>query len=201
MGSGGAAGDPVSGTGGTAGEPATASGGTGAEDCPDGTETCPCYGNGTCNPGLVCASGLCVSLGTGGASRSGGAVGSGGETGSGGDATGGAGGATTDGCPGGEPNTGDACDFQLMGTTCDYGGTTCFCTFSGQGGPGGGQAEWNCDGFDFGTGGLTGSGGDVGSGGATGDCADGNACSTPGSTCTDTDDNMCFCNSSNEWQC
>src|SRR5512142_1968849 len=29
-------------------------------DCPAGNEGCDCYGNGTCNAGLVCASRLCV---------------------------------------------------------------------------------------------------------------------------------------------
>jgi hypothetical protein len=33
--------------------------------CPDGSETCACYGNLTCNAGLVCLSHLCVSLGLG----------------------------------------------------------------------------------------------------------------------------------------
>jgi hypothetical protein len=48
-------------------------------ECPAGTELCPCYGNGTCNDGLVCGSDLCVRLagaadaGTGGASGAGGA--------------------------------------------------------------------------------------------------------------------------------
>jgi hypothetical protein len=115
--------------------------------------------------------------------------------------TGQAGATSTDGCPENEPDTGDACDIQSMGTMCDYGGTTCICMT--QGGPGGGQPEWNCDGFNFGTGGTDGSGGaNQGSGGTQStECADGNSCSTPGSTCTDADDNLCFCNSSNEWQC
>ena len=42
--------------------------------CPAGTETCACYGNGTCDPGLECLSRLCVasSSGTAGASAQGG---------------------------------------------------------------------------------------------------------------------------------
>ncbi len=56
-------------TGGTGGRDARTGGRSGAgaggeEPCPDGTETCPCYGNDTCNDDLVCASGLCVDLGT-----------------------------------------------------------------------------------------------------------------------------------------
>jgi alpha-tubulin suppressor-like RCC1 family protein len=41
--------------------------GVDAVSCPVGTETCPCYGNDTCNAGLTCASHLCVGMGgTGG---------------------------------------------------------------------------------------------------------------------------------------
>jgi alpha-tubulin suppressor-like RCC1 family protein len=43
----------------------------GARECPAGTETCHCYGNSTCNAGLVCASNLCVALGSGGAGGAG----------------------------------------------------------------------------------------------------------------------------------
>jgi fibro-slime domain-containing protein len=31
-----------------------------ASDCPAGTESCPCYGNGTCNGALSCVAGHCV---------------------------------------------------------------------------------------------------------------------------------------------
>ena len=89
--------------------------------CPAGSETCPCYGNGTCDQGLACASNLCVNLsgsGNGGASGQAGAGsmgsggstgrgGSGGATGSGGQmATGGAGGQTGSGGTGGQVGTG-----------------------------------------------------------------------------------------------
>ncbi len=80
-GSGGAGGEREDGTGAVAGTPVTGAGGTGGDDCPDGTERCACYGNGTCNAGLVCASNLCVRLGSGG------------TTGAGGSATGGTAGA------------------------------------------------------------------------------------------------------------
>ncbi len=33
-----------------------------APSCAPGSETCACYGNGTCNAGLVCASSVCVKL-------------------------------------------------------------------------------------------------------------------------------------------
>ncbi len=36
------------------------------EDCPTGTRHCPCYGNGTCNEGLVCQDDLCLASGNGG---------------------------------------------------------------------------------------------------------------------------------------
>jgi hypothetical protein len=44
----------------------TTPGSAGAENdakCAPGSEPCPCYGNGTCNAGLTCASDLCVDLG------------------------------------------------------------------------------------------------------------------------------------------
>jgi hypothetical protein len=44
----------------------------GQASCPAGGETCPCYGNDTCNAGLTCASHLCVRLATGGAPSTGG---------------------------------------------------------------------------------------------------------------------------------
>lgn len=40
-----------------------ASAGATGSPCPDGSETCACYGNKSCDDGLVCASNLCVSLG------------------------------------------------------------------------------------------------------------------------------------------
>ncbi len=39
----------------------------GSTGCAIGSETCACYGNDTCDSGLVCTSHFCVSLGTGGA--------------------------------------------------------------------------------------------------------------------------------------
>ncbi len=50
------------GTGGTGGRDRAGAGAGSRERCPAGTETCSCYGNGTCNEGLVCASSLCVDL-------------------------------------------------------------------------------------------------------------------------------------------
>ena len=66
-------------------------------DCPAGTEGCDCYGNGSCNADLVCASQLCVNLNgltggsAGGASGNGdgGAPGISGGNGSGATTTGG----------------------------------------------------------------------------------------------------------------
>jgi hypothetical protein len=58
-----------------------------ATACAAGELRCACYGNGTCNAPLVCASNLCVDLGGGG---SGGAV-DGGASGAGGAGTGGVG--------------------------------------------------------------------------------------------------------------
>ena len=87
----------VGGCGGTAtgvGQSGGTGDGTGSADCVDGTERCPCFGDGTCNEGLVCASDLCVDLGGGGQSGTGGTTGpgTGGVTaGSGGEATGGTG--------------------------------------------------------------------------------------------------------------
>src|SRR6185503_7716622 len=75
-----------------------------------GEERGPCYGNGSCNPGLTCASNTCVNVsGSGGASGQGGgagtmgsagAGGSGGAGAQGGSAQGGSGGAAGDGSGG-----------------------------------------------------------------------------------------------------
>jgi len=51
--------------------------------CPAGSETCACYGNQTCNPGLLCFSDLCVNPATGNGGA-GGNIGVGGASGSGG---------------------------------------------------------------------------------------------------------------------
>src|SRR5689334_1913359 len=48
--------------------------------CAAGSETCPCYGNGTCDDGLACRSEVCVDLGS---------TGPGGSTGAGGASSGG----------------------------------------------------------------------------------------------------------------
>ena len=58
--------------------------GTTAAVCPPGDETCPCYGNDTCNSNLTCASHLCVKLNTGGASSVGATAATGGAPGAGG---------------------------------------------------------------------------------------------------------------------
>lgn len=42
--------------------------------CAQGSETCPCYGNMTCDDGLVCASKVCVAIEQGGAPASGGST-------------------------------------------------------------------------------------------------------------------------------
>jgi len=65
---------PGSGSGGDAGATST--------DCPAGAERCACYGNGTCNAGLVCASQHCVNITglVGGSSGGTSANGSGGST-------------------------------------------------------------------------------------------------------------------------
>lgn len=44
----------------------------GSSACPAGSESCPCYGNGTCDGALTCASNVCVALGSGGGSGTGG---------------------------------------------------------------------------------------------------------------------------------
>jgi hypothetical protein len=81
--------------------------------CSQGTETCPCYGNGTCNNGLTCLSNLCVnpntgnggSPGTGGLTGIAGSTGSGNATGNGG-RTGSAGALGTAGTTGGGATSG-----------------------------------------------------------------------------------------------
>jgi fibro-slime domain-containing protein len=63
----------------------------GGANCPAGSETCACYGNHTCDAGLVCASNLCVAIGNGGATSFAGAPAAGGlGTAGGGVALGGA---------------------------------------------------------------------------------------------------------------
>jgi hypothetical protein len=81
--------------------------------CATGAETCACYGNGTCNTGLVCLSELCVNPSTGNGGAGGTTTGLGGISGLGG--TLGTGG-TTAGTGGTAPGTG--------GTTAGSGGST-----------------------------------------------------------------------------
>ena len=81
--SGGAGGGGTSGmsTGGQSPGTGGSGGAGGNTSCPAGSETCACYGNGSCNAGLTCASNLCVNLGTGGTGGTGGAGGTGGTSG------------------------------------------------------------------------------------------------------------------------
>jgi hypothetical protein len=68
---------------------------TGGKMCSTGSEGCACYGNGSCNTGLTCASNLCVNLngGAGGATGAGGSsAGNGGMSGGNGGMSGGNGG-------------------------------------------------------------------------------------------------------------
>jgi hypothetical protein len=67
---------------------ATAGGASGTE-CPAGSELCACYGNNTCNEGLVCASHICVNIAAGGAGGAGGEPAQGGSVAGGSPATGG----------------------------------------------------------------------------------------------------------------
>ena len=65
-------GGTATGMGETGGSPGPNGGGEPA--CPDGSETCSCYGNDTCDDGLTCASGLCVVLPGGAGGTEGGAT-------------------------------------------------------------------------------------------------------------------------------
>jgi hypothetical protein len=64
-------------------------GGTSGGICPAGSELCACYGNNTCNEGLVCASHICVNIAAGGAGGAGGNAAQGGSVSGGSPATGG----------------------------------------------------------------------------------------------------------------
>jgi hypothetical protein len=97
------------------GTPIADGGASSSTDCPTGSERCACYGNSTCNPGLVCASRLCVDLsglgGVGGTS----ATGAGG-TEAGGSASGGIGGTPTSGSTsGGFPSGGNGAGGSSTG--------------------------------------------------------------------------------------
>lgn len=88
-----------------------------------GYERCYCYGNDTCNAGLVCSSGLCVNpAGQGGASSSGGATSAGGSAGS--IAAGGSGGGSgAEGGSGGSTSAGGTGGSDASGGTVGSGGS------------------------------------------------------------------------------
>lgn len=66
--------NPDAGVSGGNGAGGSKPGSGGAPACRDGDETCACYGNGTCNAGLVCASNLCVRLSSGTGGRGAGGI-------------------------------------------------------------------------------------------------------------------------------
>lgn len=148
----GAGGDTGAAGGGGSPGGSTGSGGTGGASCDHGSEGCPCYGNGTCDGALVCASHLCVSLGAGGrggmaggqAGTGGSSAGRGGTTGTGnttgaagstgtGNVTGGGGAGGSGVCPpvcsGGSTCVGGQCvcpgSKPLCGSTCCASGQAC----------------------------------------------------------------------------
>jgi hypothetical protein len=127
-------------TQGSGGSPSTG----GERTCRDGTETCPCYGNGTCNAGLVCASNLCVLLssGTGGASAGGSPpfAGAGGSS-----SLAGAGGVTSTG--GSPPSGSSPLGGRCVQTADCQSGLTCLTSGSNvlsRGGPSGGLCTAQC---------------------------------------------------------
>jgi hypothetical protein len=104
------------------------SSGGGAQTCAAGTETCPCYGNATCDVGLACLSDRCVSVtGTGGTSGAAGAGGTAGPTGIAG--TGGAAGTTGSGGAGSCVSAGASCQTNACcaGVVCVNNGATATC--------------------------------------------------------------------------
>jgi hypothetical protein len=101
---------------GSAGAAGTGSGGVGGATCAAGSERCPCYGNGTCDSGLTCASAICVRIGNSGTGGSGGTSSQAGVGGAGA----GSGGATTTGTGG---TTGSGGTTGTAGTT-GAGGTS-----------------------------------------------------------------------------
>ncbi len=112
----------TSASGGTTSSGAPGTGGT----CSAGTESCPCYGNDTCNAGLACLSHVCVNpIGTGGTATGGTATGgvATGGTATGGVATGGTstGGRATGGVATGGRATGGVATGGAVGMG---GGTT-----------------------------------------------------------------------------
>jgi hypothetical protein len=98
-----------------------------------GSEGGPCYGNGTCNPGLSCLSQLCVATsgsggnaGAGGSNAGGGKGGSGGKAGSGGSrAEAGASGSTTEGGSTGSGGTSNGGAPGAAGEAGAGGAVTC----------------------------------------------------------------------------
>src|SRR6266542_4010968 len=80
-----------------------------AEECTVAVQDCPCYDDGTCEPGLVCDSDRYCGPGPGQGASATGAGGAGGSGGAGG------GGAGSSGCPSGQQR----CDGQCVGITDD----------------------------------------------------------------------------------
>lgn len=93
--------------------------------CAQGTETCPCYGNMTCNVGLACFSNICVNpnTGTAGSTGTGGIPGTAGSPGTGGAVTGTGGSLGTGGATGLAGATGTG-GIAATGGTNGTGGTT-----------------------------------------------------------------------------
>jgi hypothetical protein len=118
-------GEPTGGAGGTAGA---------GSSCPSGSESCDCYGNGTCDQGLTCSNGRCKPAASGGA---GGMPSTGGAGGGGGTVSAGAAGQGTGGSGAGGGSSclaaGEFCD-GMEGNCCpgthalrDRAGTVCLC--------------------------------------------------------------------------
>jgi hypothetical protein len=139
----------------------TATCGGSSQTCAQGTERCPCYGNGSCNSGLTCASNTCVSLGgAGGASGGGGQAGTIGSGATGGSSKGGTGGTGTAGTGGaaaggsGGSCTNTSTDPMNCGHVCKnadpvFGGEcpTSGCCVNGVCGPSPGTCITNQSGF------------------------------------------------------
>jgi hypothetical protein len=118
LGCGGTERQNTSGSGGVQGHAGTRPGGM--VSCDPGTERCPCYGNGTCNSGLACASMLCVNLGgSGGAGNATGAGGAPSTSGGSGNGSGGSGsgGAPSGGTGGNAGSGGPPCGSWMGGTS------------------------------------------------------------------------------------
>jgi hypothetical protein len=97
--------------------------------CPAGSETCACYGNGTCNAGLTCASNLCVNFtGAGGTATT---TGSGGSSGTGQAGTTGAAGSATTGSGGSPTGSGGSTMTGSGGSTTSGSGGSVVTTGTG----------------------------------------------------------------------